>query len=158
MLQNVVAGQHTRMHGSLAERLVLSPRVRREEARARAEAFSLLRGAGLEAAARRRASTLSYGDQRRLELVRALAAKPEVLLLDEPAAGLNAAESEALRERLRRLAGLGLTLLVIEHDMALVMGLCDRIGVLNFGNLIAEGTPEQISSNPEVIEAYLGRG
>jgi branched-chain amino acid transport system ATP-binding protein len=156
VLQNVIVGQHARMRAGLAERLVFSPRVRREEARARAEAISLLRSAGLEAAAKHPASALSYGDRRRLELVRALASQPQLLLLDEPAAGLNAAESEALRERLQGLARMDLTLLVIEHDMTLVMGLCDRIGVLNFGNLISEGTPREISANPQVIEAYLG--
>ncbi|MFL5735179.1 MAG: ABC transporter ATP-binding protein [Chloroflexia bacterium] len=157
VLRNVIVGKHARLRAGLVERLVFSPRVRREEARARDEAMSLLRSAGLEGVARHRASALSYGDQRRLELVRALASEPQLLLLDEPAAGLNAAESQALRDRLRRLADGGLALLVIEHDMALVMGLCDRIGVLNFGNLIAEGTPAEISSNPEVVEAYLGR-
>jgi len=156
VLQNVVVGRHTRMKGSLAERLVFSPRVRREENAARHEAMSLLSGVGLAEAAGSDASALAYGDQRRLELVRALASQPSLLLLDEPAAGLNTAESQALSSRLRALAQGGLTLLVIEHDMSLVMALCDRIGVLNFGNLIAEGTPAQVSSNPAVVEAYLG--
>lgn len=155
-LQNVVVGQHARLRSSLMERLVFSPRVRREEESSRSEGLTLLRSVGLEEAASRRASNLAYGDQRRLELARALASRPRLLLLDEPAAGMNAAESAALRDRLRGLTNEGLTLLVIEHDMSLVMSLCDRIGVLNFGNLIAEGTPEQISSDPAVIGAYLG--
>ncbi|HEY0068940.1 MAG TPA: ATP-binding cassette domain-containing protein, partial [Chloroflexia bacterium] len=156
VLQNVIVGQHARMQGSLAERLVFSPRVRREEDMARQKALALLESVELGSVAEEPASALAYGNQRRLELVRALASDPRLLLLDEPAAGMNAAESQALGTRLRSLAAQGLTLLVIEHDMALVMSLCDRIGVLNFGNLIAEGTPEEIAGNPEVVEAYLG--
>ncbi|HEX8228492.1 MAG TPA: ABC transporter ATP-binding protein [Chloroflexia bacterium] len=156
VLQNVIVGQHSRMRSTLAERLVFSPRVRREEEMARQKALALLESVELAGVAEEPASALAYGNQRRLELVRALASDPRLLLLDEPAAGMNAAESQALGGRLRDLAEQGLTLLVIEHDMALVMSLCDRIGVLNFGNLIAEGTPEVIASNPLVIEAYLG--
>ena len=156
VLQNVIVGQHSRMRSTLAERLVFSPRVRREEEMARQKALALLESVELDSVAEEPAAALAYGNQRRLELVRALASDPKLLLLDEPAAGMNAAESQALGERLRNLATQGLTLLVIEHDMALVMSLCDRIGVLNFGNLIAEGTPEEIAGNPEVIEAYLG--
>ncbi|HET6262277.1 MAG TPA: ABC transporter ATP-binding protein [Chloroflexia bacterium] len=156
VLQNVVVGQHSRMQGTLAERLVFSPRVRREEEAARQKALALLESVELAGVAEEPASALAYGNQRRLELVRALASDPRLLLLDEPAAGMNAAESQVLGTRLRSLADQGLTLLVIEHDVALVMSLCDRIGVLNFGNLIAQGTPEEIAANPEVIEAYLG--
>lgn len=156
VLQNVVVGQHIRMRVSLAERLVFSPRARREEEAARQKALALLAEAGLASLAKQPASALAYGDQRRLELARALASSPQMLLLDEPAAGMNAAESQALGTRLRALPAGGLTLLVVEHDMSLVMSLCDRIGVLNFGNLIAEGTPAEIAHNPYVIEAYLG--
>lgn len=156
VLQNVVVGQHARMRAGLMERLIFSPRVRREEVAARQKALVLLEEAGLAALAEQPASALAYGNQRRLELARALASGPQLLLLDEPAAGMNAAESQALGTRLRALAEGGLTLLVVEHDMSLVMSLCDRIGVLNFGNLIAEGTPHTIARDPQVIEAYLG--
>lgn len=156
VLQNVIVGQHYRMQSNLAERLVFSPRVRREEEAAKQRALTLLESVELQGVAEEPASALAYGNQRRLELVRALASDPKLLLLDEPAAGMNAAESQALGTRLRSLASQGLTLLVIEHDMPLVMSLCDRIGVLNFGNLIAQGTAEEIAGNPEVIEAYLG--
>jgi ABC-type branched-subunit amino acid transport system ATPase component len=157
VLDNVVVGQHSRMAGSLAERLVFLPRVRREEQAARQKALSLLGGVGLAPVAEQPAASLAYGSQRRLELVRALASEPQLLLLDEPAAGMNAAESADLAERLRGWANSGVTLLVIEHDVSLVMSLCDRVGVLNFGKLIAEGTPDEIARNPEVIEAYLGK-
>jgi ABC-type branched-subunit amino acid transport system ATPase component len=157
VLDNVVVGQHSRMAGSLAERLVFLPRVRREEQAARQKALSLLGGVGLAPVAEQPAASLAYGSQRRLELVRALASEPQLLLLDEPAAGMNAAESADLAERLRAWANSGVTLLVIEHDVSLVMSLCDRVGVLNFGKLIAEGTPDEIARNPEVIEAYLGK-
>ncbi|HVF98361.1 MAG TPA: ABC transporter ATP-binding protein, partial [Chloroflexia bacterium] len=123
VLQNVVVGQHARMQGTLAERLVFSPRVRREEEAARQKALALLESVELAAVADEPAAALAYGSQRRLELVRALASDPRLLLLDEPAAGMNAAESQALGTRLRALASQGLTLLVIEHDMALVMSL-----------------------------------
>jgi ABC-type branched-subunit amino acid transport system ATPase component len=157
VLDNVVVGQHSRMAGSLAERLVFLPRVRREEQAARQKALSLLGGVGLAPVSEQPAASLAYGSQRRLELVRALASEPQLLLLDEPAAGMNAAESADLAERLRAWANSGVTLLVIEHDVSLVMSLCDRVGVLNFGKLIAEGTPDEIARNPEVIEAYLGK-
>jgi ABC-type branched-subunit amino acid transport system ATPase component len=157
VLDNVVVGQHSRMAGSLAERLVFLPRVRREEQAARQKALSLLGGVGLAPVAEQPAASLAYGSQRRLELVRALASEPQLLVLDEPAAGMNAAESADLAERLRAWANSGVTLLVIEHDVSLVMSLCDRVGVLNFGKLIAEGTPDEIARNPEVIEAYLGK-
>jgi ABC-type branched-subunit amino acid transport system ATPase component len=156
VLQNVIVGQHCRLHAGLPERLVFSPRVRREEATATQRARALLASSGLEAMQSQPAASLPYGSQRRLEMARALASDPQLLLLDEPAAGMNSAERADLQERLGALAAGGLTILLIEHDVSLVMSLCHRIGVLNFGNLIAEGTPAEIGSNPAVIEAYLG--
>jgi branched-chain amino acid transport system ATP-binding protein len=156
VLQNVVVGQHCRLHGGLAARLVFAPGVRREEEAARKKALSLLQSVGLDTMQHLSASSLPYGSQRRLEMARALASDPTLLLLDEPAAGMNAPEREELQARLRAMSEAGLTILLIEHDVSLVMNLCHRIGVLNFGNLIAEGTPQEIAANPAVIEAYLG--
>ena len=112
---------------------------------------------GLTAKALDQADNLSYGDQRKLELARALATEPRLLLLDEPVAGMNSGEKVELMSQISDIAKRGFTILLIEHDMRFVMGLCERIAVLNFGKIIAEGTPEQIKKNPDVIEAYLGR-
>jgi branched-chain amino acid transport system ATP-binding protein len=156
VLQNVVVGQHCRLHGGLVERLVFAPGVRREEAAAREKSLALLQSVGLDTMQHLPAASLPYGSQRRLEMARALASDPTLLLLDEPAAGMNIPEREELQTRLRAMSEQGLTILLIEHDVSLVMNLCHRIGVLNFGNLIAEGTPQEIAANPAVIEAYLG--
>lgn len=156
VLQNVIVGQHCRLHASVVGRLLFAPGVRREEQTAGEKALALLRTVGLDAAQSLPASSLPYGSQRRLEMARALASDPALLLLDEPAAGMNGQEREELQTRLRALSDGGLTILLIEHDVSLVMNLCHRIGVLNFGNLIAEGTPQEIATNPAVIEAYLG--
>jgi len=156
VLQNVIVGQHCRLHASVVGRLVFAPGVRREEQVAGEKALALLRTVGLDPAQNLPASSLPYGSQRRLEMARALASDPALLLLDEPAAGMNGQEREELQTRLRALSDGGLTILLIEHDVSLVMNLCHRIGVLNFGNLIAEGTPQEIAANPAVIEAYLG--
>jgi len=127
------------------------------EARARAEAASLLAFVGLDGMAERRASTLAYGDQRRLEIARALATRPRLLLLDEPAAGLNPSEAVALGGLIRKIRDLGTTVLLIEHRMRMVMGTCERIAVLEHGKKICEGTPDEVKCDARVIEAYLGR-
>ncbi len=158
-LENVMTGMHSRLASGLPAILGRLPGFRREEREAAAEAQALLGLVGLGGAAARRAGDLPYGDQRRLEIARALAARPKLLLLDEPAAGMNPAETASLVPLLRRLvAERRLTLLLVEHDMKFVMSLCDRITVMNFGRRIADGTPREIREHPAVIEAYLGHG
>jgi branched-chain amino acid transport system ATP-binding protein len=133
-----------------------SARLRAAQQRERAEAKKLLAKVGLADKAAILAGTLSYGEQRRLEIARALATAPKLLLLDEPAAGMNGAEKQQLMEEIVKLEESGLSILIIEHDMRFVMGLCRQITVLHFGRLIAQGTPEEIRANPAVVEAYLG--
>jgi ABC-type branched-subunit amino acid transport system ATPase component len=154
---NVMVGRHARMSAGLAG--VLLGRAARREERACAErAMAELEFLELADHADRPAGDLAYGRRRLLEIARALATDPKVLLLDEPAAGLNEPETEHLTEVLRQIAARGITLFLVEHDMKLVMELSDRITVLNFGRRIAEGTPAQIRNDPEVIAAYLGAG
>ncbi len=156
-LENVVIGEHTRTRATLWDGVLGTRTHRGEEWEARARARDLLALVGLGAQETRLAGALAYGDQRRLELARALATVPRLLLLDEPAAGMNTSETQALMRLIRRLRDeRGLTILLIEHDMKLVMGVCDRIAVLNFGRKIAEGSPDQVRGDANVIEAYLG--
>lgn len=155
-LDNVIVGTHGHTSASFAARLVFSPAVRREEEAAREQARGLLARVNLAPRAGSRATSLPYGEQRRLEIARALASRPRLLLLDEPAAGMNPAEMDQLIALIRSLRDEGQTILLIEHNMQVVMGVCDRIVVLSFGKKIAEGTPGEISANKDVIAAYLG--
>ncbi|MFA7270627.1 MAG: ABC transporter ATP-binding protein [Sterolibacterium sp.] len=157
LLQNVMVGMHHLMdYGPLAL-FFATPACRDAEKSARERALELLSWVKLDHKAALTADNLSYGEQRKLEFARALATEPKLLLLDEPVAGMNPAEKSVLMEEIRNIRDRGYGIFLIEHDMRFVMGLCDRIAVLNFGRIIAEGTPEDIRNHPDVIEAYLGR-
>ncbi|PUA20129.1 ABC transporter ATP-binding protein [Glaciimonas sp. PCH181] len=157
LLENVVVGMHDHMNYSLAGLLLNLPSYRNIEAKARERALELLSWVRLDHKAQFLADSLSYGEQRKLEFARALATKPKLLLLDEPVAGMNPSEKTELMREILNIKERGFSIFMIEHDMRFVMGLCDRIAVLNFGRIIAEGTPDQIKNNQEVIEAYLGK-
>jgi ABC-type branched-subunit amino acid transport system ATPase component len=159
-LDNVMVGMHADRPDDTIAQLAVLPMFRRDQRARLNDARELMETCGLDPGriAGRVAGTLSQGDQRRLEIARALALKPRILILDEPAAGMNPSEKKSMRELMERMNQLGLTLLLIDHDMRLVMGVCNRVAVLNFGRLIADGTPEEVSADAGVIKAYLGTG
>ena len=156
VLENALTGLHCTLHAGLGQVLWRGSRFRAAERGAVVRARAALALVGLDARADQAAGALSYGDQRRLEIARAMASSPRLLILDEPAAGMNPAETEALSALVRRLRDQGTTVLLVEHDMGFVMDLSDRVTVLNFGRVIYEGAPAEVRQAPAVIEAYLG--
>ena len=158
VIDNVKVGLHQSMNYHLPEALLRLPSYWKQEQKTTDEAIELLNIFHMSDLAGKQAGSLPYGAQRRLEIIRALATRPKLLLLDEPAAGMNPSETAELMEVIRRIRDeFDIAILLIEHDMNLVMGICEGIAVLNFGRVIAKGTPDEIRSNPQVIEAYLGK-
>ena len=158
VLENVKSGRHIKSKSGLTAAIFRTPAQKKEEAAIHEKCMELLTFMGLEKKADLLAKNLSYGEQRRLEIARAMASEPQLLLLDEPAAGMNSTEKVELTEMIRKIRDAGITILLVEHDMKLVMRVTDRIAVLNFGKMIALDEPEAIQNNPEVIAAYLGGG
>ena len=155
--ENLLIAQHGQSGASFLEALTFFPRYLREEKHLKARADEILTQFGLTSVAHTQAENLSYGDQRRLEMARARAINPHLLLLDEPTAGMNPTETRELGEQILRMRDDGLTILVIEHDMSLIHQVCDLVYVLNFGQIISQGTPAEIKNDPIVVEAYLGQ-
>ncbi len=158
VLDNILIAMHNSMTYTFVEALFRLPRYWKQEAEAREKALELLDVFDMRSVADELAGSLPYGAQRRIEIVRALATSPQIILLDEPAAGMNPSETEELMKNICKIRDrFGVSVILIEHDMNLVMGICERLLVLNYGLVIAEGTPEEIKNNPTVVEAYLGQ-
>lgn len=156
VMENVMVGMHPRLKSNFFASMFHTKKQQAEESAIREKAMDLLRFVGLENYANEQAGSLSYGQQRLLEIVRGLASDPKLILLDEPAAGMNSTEKVELNRLLRKILQRGVTILIVEHDMKLMMGVCDHIFVLNYGKKLAEGIPEEVQKNAEVIAAYLG--
>lgn len=157
-LENVMVGRHARLRSNILSDILRTPFNRREEQATEDESLQLMRYVGIAHRAHDLAKNLSYGDQRRLEIARALATHPKLLCLDEPAAGMNANETAGLRQLIEMIRADGISVLLIEHDVQLIMRLCDRVAVLDYGELICEEVPAVVQKHPRVIEAYLGSG
>ena len=158
VLENVLVGMHSRLKRNFWSDVLHFKKIRQSEREAIEKAHELLQLIGLDAYAEYPAGALAYGQQRLVEIARALASDPKLLLLDEPAAGMNSQEKMELNEKIKEIIQRGVTVLLVEHDMSMVMNIADKIYVLNSGRNLAAGTPEEIAKNPDVIEAYLGRG